>query len=126
MATIEFIPRRLNNAPVVYKGMTFFEIVVVASIGLVVFLIPGVISAFVLSSIAMVPTVMFAGSGATVFFGGKIMQRLRRGRSPITFYRQLEWKITKSVFRLNQELIVSSGTYKVRRDKDEFMRGKNK
>ncbi|OBX34906.1 hypothetical protein A8U91_03969 [Halomonas elongata] len=82
MATIEFIPRRLNETPVVFKGMTGREVAMVAFGGFVAFLPPGIVLAWWIGMVAMVPTVAFAGMGLSLLVGGSIMRRLRRGRPP--------------------------------------------
>lgn len=118
MATIDFIPKRLNDPPVVFRGMTMREMAFSAFIGFGVFSLPGVVIAIVFGMLAMAPTVAFAGTGATVWFGGTIMRRLRRGRPPALLYRQMHWKLAEKGIPLGGEhLIIQSCVYRIARDR---------
>lgn len=118
MSTIAFIPKRLNEPPVVFRGMTGREVGIMALIGFVAGLPIGVISAWVLGMFAMVPTISFALAGMFLVFGGTVMRRLRRGRSTIWLYRNLQWQLAIRGFPLGEgrSLIIRSGVYRTRRE----------
>jgi|SRR5690554_433013 len=119
MSTITFIPKRLNEPPVVFRGMTGREVGIMALIGFSAGLPLGVISAWVLGAIAMVPTVSFAMAGIFLVFGGTVMRRLRRGRSTTWLYRAIQWQLAARGFAIGDShaLIIRSGVYRIRRDK---------
>lgn len=119
MATIAFIPRRLNEPPVVFRGMTGREVVIMSCLGFSAGVPVGVISAFVMGAFAMVPTVAFLAAGLFVWFGGTVMRRVRRGRSTVWFYRHLQWKLAVMGLPIGEgrSLIVHTRQYQVRKDK---------
>ncbi|HIZ52100.1 MAG TPA: TIGR03750 family conjugal transfer protein [Candidatus Pseudomonas excrementavium] len=113
---ISWVPKRLNAAPVVFRGMTGKEVVTVTLAGLCVFTPLGIIAAVLSGAIAMVPTVAFFGAGVTLFFGGTIMRRLRRGRPTSLMYRQLQFKLAGKGFPTMEKLITHSTNYSIRRN----------
>ena len=114
---LDFLPTRLNAAPVVFRGMTGHEVGMMVLSGLVVGLLPGVIGAWLLGAIAMVPTVAFASAGMALYVGGAVMRRLRRGRPAAWLYRSLQFRLAQQGIRLwgGETLITHSGPYSWRR-----------
>ena len=119
MPTIAFIPKRLNEPPVVFRGMTGREVGLMACIGFGAGLPLGIISAWVLGMFAMVPTLAFLTAGIFLWFGGTVMRRLRRGRTTVWLYRYIQWKLAVMGFPIGEgrELIVQSSHYQVHKDK---------
>lgn len=116
MASIDFIPKRLNDPPVVFRGMTMREVMMMAIAGLVVMLPPGVILAIVFGMPAMAPTVVIVGMALALAMGGTIMRRLRRGRPPSLLYRQVAYKLASHGISVGSEhLITRSSVYRVGR-----------
>lgn len=116
--TIEWVPKRLNTAPVVFRGMTGREVGMMTALGLAIFSPLGVLAAIVFGKIAIVPTVAFAGAGITLYFGGTIMRRLRRGRPTSLLYRQLQFSLARKV-RIQlagENLITHSTRYSIKRN----------
>ena len=118
MPSIAFIPKRLNEPPVVFRGMTGKEVVTMTVAGFASGLPLGIVSAWVLGAIAMVPTVCFLFAGAALWFGGTVMRRLRRGRSTIWFYRHVQWKLACAGLPMGDggSLITHSTAYRIGRD----------
>ncbi|CBV43939.1 TIGR03750 family conjugal transfer protein [Halomonas elongata] len=116
MATIEFIPRRLNETPIVFRGMTGREVAMVAFGGFVAFVPPGIVLAWWVGMVAVVPTVAFAGLGLSLLVGGSIMRRLRRGRPPSLLYRRLQYRLAAMGWDGSGEhLITRTTAYRLRR-----------
>ena len=45
MASIDFLPKRINDAPVVFRGMTLREVCIMAVTGFVSGMLPGIVLA---------------------------------------------------------------------------------
>lgn len=114
--TIEFVPTRLNKAPIVFRGMTGREVGLVSVGGLLAGIPPGLIGWWAIGMIAMLPTVMAVVAGITVTFGGSMMRRLRRGRPETWLYRRLQWIAANRGFN-SAQLIIKTATYRPRRDR---------
>ncbi len=114
--TIRFVPARLNAAPVVFRGMTERELMLMVAAGLAMGLVPGILIAVALGKFAMVPTCMVAVAFAAVGFGGRLMRRLRRGRPETWLYRRVQWIAAKRGFN-GAALIITTATYRARRDR---------
>jgi conjugative transfer region protein (TIGR03750 family) len=114
---LDFLPTRLNAAPVVFRGMTGHEVGMMALGGLAAGLLPGAIGAWWLNAIAMVPTVAFASAGMALYLGGAVMRRMRRGRPAAWLYRRLQFGLAQRGLRLwgAGTLITRSGPYSCRR-----------
>jgi len=114
---LDFLPTRLNAAPVVFRGMTGHEVGMMALGGVAAGLLPGAIGAWLLGAIAMVPTVAFACAGMALYFGGAVIRRMRRGRPASWFYRSLQFRLARQGIRLwgADALITRSGPYSRRR-----------
>lgn len=121
MSTIAFIPKRLNEPPVVFRGMTGREVGLMALVGFGVGLPVGVISGWLLGMLAMVPTVAFLTAGIFLWFGGTVMRRLRRGRSTVWLYRHFHWKLARAGFPVGngKSLITRSSVYRIHRERSK-------
>lgn len=117
MATIAFIPKRLNETPVVFRGMTGKEVVTVVAVGFCSFIPLGIVGAF-LVGFAMVPTLGVLGAVLALMVGGSIMRRLRRDRPPSLLYRRLEYRLAELGWRSGGEhLITQTTVYRQRRER---------
>ncbi|MCC5902706.1 MAG: TIGR03750 family conjugal transfer protein [Halomonas sp.] len=118
MSTIAFIPKRLNEPPVVFRGMTGREVGLMALVGFCTGLPAGGISAWLLGMFAIVPTFAFLTAGIFLWFGGTVMRRLRRGRSTVWLYRHLHWKLASAGFPIGdgKSLITRSSVYRIHRE----------
>lgn len=89
MGTIQFIPDRLNSAPVVFRGFTAPEMGLAALFGVgagllwSLFLIP-------LIGWVIVPTAMLLTPLVVVFFSGPWLARLKRGKPENYIWQKLE------------------------------------
>lgn len=118
--TLRFLPNRLNRQPVIVLGMTADELWLSVGLSLVLGLVLGIALAFTVQSIAMVPTVMVAAVAAGVFFGGKFLRRLKRGKPQTWLYREMLWQSARRWPLLRQwsgcaDLITYTGLWSTRR-----------
>lgn len=121
MSTIAFIPKRLNEPPVVFRGMTGREVGMMALVGFCTGLPIGAMSAWLLRMFAMVPTVAFLTAGIFLWFGGTVMRRLRRGRSTVWLYRHFQWKLASAGFPIGdgKSLITRSSVFRIHRERNK-------
>lgn len=118
MASIDFLPKRINDPPVVFRGMTLREVMLMAGAGFGVCLVPGIVLAVIVGMPALAPTVAVLGMAGALGGGGTIMRRLRRGRPPSLLYRQIAWTLATHGIPLGDErLITRSGVYRVGRER---------
>lgn len=118
MASIDFLPKRINDPPVVFRGMTLREVMLMAGAGFGVCLVPGIVLAVIVEMPALAPTVAVLGMAGALGGGGTIMRRLRRGRPPSLLYRQIAWTLATHGIPLGDErLITRSGVYRVGRER---------
>ncbi|NRB54927.1 MAG: TIGR03750 family conjugal transfer protein [Salinicola sp.] len=117
MASIDFLPKRINDAPVVFRGMTLGEVCIMAVTGFVGGMLPGIVLAFVFGMPAMAPTVAVAVMALALVVGGTVMRRLRRGRPPSLLYRQILYRFAVYGINLGGEtLITRSSPYRLGRE----------
>src|SRR5690625_196451 len=96
--TIDFIPTRLNRAPVVFRGMTGREVMLMVLTGAGAGFMPGLVGWWLIGMVAMVPTVMAVTTFVFVWYGGFVLRRLRRGRPETWLYRRVQWGLAKRGF----------------------------
>lgn len=117
MASIDFIPKRINDPPVVFRGMTLREVGIMTISGFLGGLPPGITLAIVMGMPAMAPTVGVAFMALALGAGGTIMRRIRRGRPPSLLYRQITYRLATWGIALGSErLITRSSVYRVGRE----------
>lgn len=118
MASIDFIPKRINDPPVVFRGMTLREVMLMAGAGFGICLVPGIVLAVIAGMPALAPTVAFLGMAGALGVGGTLMRRLRRGRPPSLLYRQIAWALATRGISLGAErLITRSSVYRLGRER---------
>ncbi|PMR75272.1 TIGR03750 family conjugal transfer protein [Billgrantia endophytica] len=93
--TVAFLPHRLNRQPVVVRGLTADELWICAGLSAVVGLLLGIPLAWLISSIAVVPTLIVAAVTLGIFVGGGLLRRHKRGRPNTWLYRELQWRIAR-------------------------------
>lgn len=113
--TIEFVPNRLNMAPIVFRGMTGREVMLVGTLSAAIGIGPGLIGWLVWGYFAMVPTAMAVTAGSVVWWGGLIMRRLRRGRPESWLYRRIQWLLAHYRLANKADLIVDTARFEARR-----------
>lgn len=121
--TVAFLPHRLNRHPVVVRGLTADELWVCAGVSAAGGLTVGLPLAFILSTIAIAPTVIVLSIAAGVFAGGGMLRRQKRGRPDTWLYRQLQWWIARrhpslAAFVGAGALVTRSGYWTTRRSKN--------
>lgn len=118
--TVTFLPHRLNRQPIVVRGLTADELWLCAGLSAGVGLLAGLIVAWLLSSIAVLPTLMIFSIGAGVYGSGGQLRRYKRGRPETWLYRQLHWAMARRcpwlIRRGNQDVLITrSGYWSTRR-----------
>lgn len=87
MATIQFMPDRLNAEPVVFRGFT-------TELGLTALFstLAGIVISlpFLFFSWVMIPTIALILPLLVIVFGGKVLARIKRGKPENYLYRRLE------------------------------------
>ncbi|MDU9027610.1 TIGR03750 family conjugal transfer protein [Pseudomonas mediterranea] len=119
--TITFLPHRLNRQPVVVRGLTADELWIATGLSGATGLILGIPSAWLLGSIAVIPTSIVLLIAAGLFIGGGLIRRQKRGRPDTWLYRHLQWRLANQCPRLSlqlgmSELITRTGFWTTRRE----------
>lgn len=123
MTTIEFLPERLNRAPVVFRGLTTFEMFLAMGAGAIGGLLMGIPVTMLLGSWAAAPIGALTGAMGLLLLAGKVLARYKRGRSDTWFYRMVEMKVSRSALGpllaatglANRSLILRCSYWAVRR-----------
>jgi len=118
--TVTFLPHRLNRQPVVVRGLTADELWICCGLSGLGGLLVGLPLAWLLSTIALIPTFIVLGIVAGIFVGGGMLRRQKRGRPDTWLYRQLQWTISTRYPLLagwvgGDDLIVRAGFWSTRR-----------
>ena len=118
--TVVFLPHRLNRQPVIVRGLTANELWITVGLSAFAGLILGTPLAWLTRSIAMAPTMIMACIAISIFAGGTLLRRQKRGRPDTWLYRQWQWWLHVHLPLLSRwigarALIVRSGTWTVRR-----------
>lgn len=88
-STLTFLPHRLNRQPVVVRGLTADELWICAGLSGAAGFLLGLVLAWALRSIALLPTCIVAAIAVGVFAGGGLLRRLKRGRPDTWLHRRL-------------------------------------
>ncbi|MCA6970671.1 TIGR03750 family conjugal transfer protein [Pectobacterium carotovorum] len=124
MAVIEFLPDRLNVAPVVYRGFTTGELGLAAGLGVVL----GIPLAFPLAFVPFIgwiafPTCMLIAPLFVVFLGGKWISSFKRGKPENYLWRRLDE--LKATWGMSRGLILISRSWELKRTRSVFQRGRS-
>ncbi|QLH61929.1 TIGR03750 family conjugal transfer protein [Serratia symbiotica] len=114
MAVIDFLPDRLNNPPVVWKGFTSSEFLLAAIIGM----LAGIPLAVLLSLLPFIgwlafPICMLLTPLVVVFLGGGWIAGYKRGKPENYIWQRLEALRCRA--RLSRSLILDSRTWELKR-----------
>jgi len=117
VSEIEFIPKRLNQAPVVFWGMTMREVGMIALCGFLFGLVLGVLIAILSSEIAIAPTVAFLCAGASLYWGGRLLEKMKRNRPESWFYRAIQFRFRRAGFAIfgGADLIKDDEIFEIKR-----------
>ncbi|MGL4860172.1 MAG: TIGR03750 family conjugal transfer protein [Enterobacteriaceae bacterium] len=113
MATLSFLPDRLNAEPVVFKGFTTPELFATAGLSVAVGLVAAIPLAPFIGWLAF-PSVSLLMPLFTVFFGGKLMARFKRGKPENYLYRRADLWLSRQRMG-NPGLIHHSRAWALRR-----------
>ncbi|HEN3291956.1 MULTISPECIES: TIGR03750 family conjugal transfer protein [unclassified Photorhabdus] len=86
MASIDFLPDRLNREPSVFRGLTTSELFIAFLLGFFSGLFFGVIPAVALQLWPLIPTCALIFAALAILWGGKYFARLKRGRPDTWLY----------------------------------------
>lgn len=114
MATIQFMPDRLNAEPVVFRGFTTPELGLTAlfsTLAGIVISLP-----FLFFSWVMIPTIALILPLLVIVFGGKVLARIKRGKPENYLYRCLEAALVQWGLG-NPRLILVSRRWSLRRSR---------
>lgn len=115
MATITFLPDRLNREPIVWRGLTTSELLLALVCGLSGGATFGIALAVLLHSWPLIPGTALAGAGLLIQGGGRILARIKRGKPDSWLYQALfAWLERHRLLRCRQ-LIQHSTVWVVRR-----------
>jgi len=84
---IDMLPDRLNRIPVVYKGMNFNELLMMAGVGCIIGLGVGLILFILFGKWILIVSAMIFMPLPTLYFGGKRVASLKRGKPETWFAR---------------------------------------
>lgn len=115
--TLTFLPERLNRDPVVLRGLTSDEMWVALGAGALFGLLLGIPLALATSALAMLPTSIIACMALTLFAGGTLLRRAKRGRPETWLYRRLQWSLARHGRIGRTHLILHGGAWSVRRSR---------
>lgn len=93
--TVSFLPHRLNRQPVIVRGLTADELWVCTGLSASMGLITGIPLAWLVSSIAVAPSLMMIAITVGIFMGGGVLRRHKRGRPDTWLYRQFQWRLAQ-------------------------------
>lgn len=114
MAVIDFLPDRLNNPPVVWKGFTSGEFLLAAVIGAMVGVPVAIPLAFVpfLGWLAF-PTCILLMPMITLFLGGSWISSYKRGKPENYIWQRMEELRCRT--RLSSSMILVSRAWEMKR-----------
>ncbi|WP_101776037.1 TIGR03750 family conjugal transfer protein [Pasteurella oralis] len=103
-ATITFLPERLNRFPTVYRGMTFYELMIVMIVGALIGSVVGLIVMLLFNlGWYSIFAAMVGMSILSVRFGGITISRLKRGKPDTWLERYIEYKKNPTRFITQQQ-----------------------
>jgi len=80
MATIPFLPDRLNREPVVWRGLTTSELFLALACGLGGGTLLGILLALLTGQWPLIPGSAVAGAALLIQGGGRALARIKRGK----------------------------------------------
>ena len=115
MQTIRFLPDRLNSEPTVFRGFTTHEMGLAALAGAGAGLLLS-LPFIPLAGWVVVPTGLLVMPLLLVWFGGRWMARLKRGKPENWLWQRLETK-KRRLGMGNPKLIVDARGWSVKRNR---------
>lgn len=111
---IDMLPDRLNRIPVVYKGMSINELLLLAGVGSVIGLGVGLILFIVSGMWVLIVSMVIFMPLPMIFIGGNRIAKLKRGRPDTWFARYIDLLMAKQGFNSNK-LIFNDDPFIIRR-----------
>lgn len=111
---ITMLPDRLNRIPVVFKGMSINELLLLAGIGCIIGLGLGLVLFILTRQWVLIPSMMVFIPLPTIFIGGNRIARLKRGKPDTWFARSINLWMAKQGFN-SHKLIFNDDPFIVRR-----------
>ncbi|MCX8649586.1 TIGR03750 family conjugal transfer protein [Gilliamella sp. B2776] len=122
---IKMLPDRLNRMPVVYKGMTVRELLLMIGVGTIIGSLLGIILFILFGRWVLIPSAIVFMPLPTLFFGGNKIAKLKRGKPETWFSRSIDLFFAKKGFNGNN-LIFNDEQFIVRRKKRKYNKVKQK
>jgi len=124
VSEVNFIPKHLNQHPVVFRGMTMMEVAGTTVVSFAVGLMIGIPVAIVFGEIPLVPTIAFAAIPVGLILGGRVLERAKRNRPSSWFYRSIQYKFRKKNFAVfgGADLISDNSRFEIKRIKSNYRR----
>ncbi len=121
---VDFIPKHLNQHPVVLRGMTMEEVAGITGASFAVGLVIGSVLAIVFRQLPLAPTVAFGMIPVGLYFGGNLLERAKRNRPAAWFYRSIQFRFRKANFAIlgGAELIRTNSRFEIKRIKSSSRR----
>lgn len=114
MATISFLPDRLNRGPMVWRGLTTSELFLALTLGLGGGCISGILLILLCGYWPLIPGSALAGAALLIQGGGRILARAKRGK-PDTWLPQAIFAWLERHHLRGTQLIQHSAVWVVRR-----------
>lgn len=111
---IHMLPDKLNRIPVVYKGMTVHELLMMVGVGCVIGLVVGLILFILFGKWVLIVSAIVFMPLPTLFFGGNRVAKLKRGKPDTWFARYVGLFWAKKGFN-GHKLIFNNQPFIVRR-----------
>ncbi|HFD2936446.1 TPA: TIGR03750 family conjugal transfer protein [Klebsiella quasipneumoniae subsp. similipneumoniae] len=116
MATIRFLPDRLNAEPVVFRGFNTPELGMAALIGVGIGFVLSIPFALLFGWL-LIPTVTLLFPLVLIAFGGKWLASKKRGKPENYLWQQIGLKLRRAGFG-DPSLIINSQGWSLRRSKN--------
>ncbi|MBP2170717.1 conjugative transfer region protein (TIGR03750 family) [Erwinia toletana] len=114
MATINFLPDRLNREPTVFRGLTVTELMMALAAGLMAGAVAGTLLTLFSGHWPLIPTSMLACAALCVQSGGRWLARLKRGRPDSWLYQALAAWLAQHGLG-DRQLMINSDVWVIRR-----------
>jgi conjugative transfer region protein (TIGR03750 family) len=114
LATIEFLPDRLNREPAVFRGLTTSELFISFISGFTCGALLGIVPAAAFDSWALIPTGALVLSALSILLSGKYFARLKRGKPDTWLYRAMGAWLARHGMG-NTCLVQTDGIWTIRR-----------
>jgi len=113
--SLDFMAERLNRDPIVMRGLASDEVLLAAGVGVLLGIPIGLLLWLVTGQLGLLATaILLFGPFITLFFGGALLRRLKRGKPDTWVYRLLQFKAQRRFgLVFGQKLMLRSGYWTI-------------